>query len=617
MSAWVVPGYIEQRQLGQGASGRVVAAIHEESGHPVAIKYLSPRMFRDPAFLEGFRQEADLLRELDVPDVVRIFDYVEMPDVGAAIVMELVEGVSLHEMITRQGPTSPEGALTVLKGSLLGLAAAHSLGIVHRDYKPENVLVDGRGQSKLTDFGVAVRAGKNAPVAGTPLYMAPEQWAGHPATPATDIYAASAVFFECLTGRPPFSGRLDQLATQHETAPIPVMQVDEPMGNLIGWGMAKDPRGRPPTAREFLSELNYIAGTVYGPEWEDRGRDVLRERALALLALLVGTGFVAGGSGSAQAASFFGRLGRKNMVLGAAAVALILAMAGGATYALSGNNKTTTGSNAGGATGGTGGGSAAGTGSASPTGGSSATPSATATPTATPTSTATPTATPTATATATASPTPTPTATSTAPPNLTLSLSSKPASPVSTGCLSAAPTFSLTGRVSSNQAATITYTWKRSNGTTSGSHTASVAKGGSVTVTDSVTAASTSWKGSDTLEVTSPVAASSSLPLSVTCAYPAVSVSPASGGTLPTGTTNTAYSAKVTSLVTPSGGDGGPYTWTASGLPAGLSISSAGVISGTPTTATDGAVTVTVTATDKHGDSGSATLSIDIFQQIT
>src|SRR5579859_1113998 len=110
MSAWVVPGYIEQRQLGQGASGRVVAAIHEESGHPVAIKYLSPRMFRDPAFLEGFRQEADLLRELDVPDVVRIFDYVEMPDVGAAIVMELVEGVSLHGMITRQGPTSPEGA---------------------------------------------------------------------------------------------------------------------------------------------------------------------------------------------------------------------------------------------------------------------------------------------------------------------------------------------------------------------------------------------------------------------------------------------------------------------------------------------------------------------------
>ena len=87
----------------------------------------------------------------------------------------------------------------VLKGSLLGLAAAHAMGIVHRDYKPENVLVDAEGTSKLTDFGVAARREQH-PACGTPLYMAPEQWDGSPATPATDIYAATAVFFECLTG---------------------------------------------------------------------------------------------------------------------------------------------------------------------------------------------------------------------------------------------------------------------------------------------------------------------------------------------------------------------------------------------------------------------------------
>ncbi|MGD0703001.1 MAG: protein kinase, partial [Trebonia sp.] len=132
MSAWVVPGYTENRELGHGASARVVAATRNDTGQQVAIKYLAPRLLRDPSFLARFREEVGLLASIDVPHVVRLFDYVEEPGAGAAIVMELVEGVSLHEMITRQGATSPESALVVLKGSLLGLAAAHQLGIVHR-----------------------------------------------------------------------------------------------------------------------------------------------------------------------------------------------------------------------------------------------------------------------------------------------------------------------------------------------------------------------------------------------------------------------------------------------------------------------------------------------------
>ena len=158
--------------------------------------------------------------------------------------MELVDGVSLHEMIARRGPTGPEAALVVLKGSLLGLAAAHTLGIVHRDYKPENVLVDSAGNSKLADFGVAVKAGKQAPAAGTPLYMAPEQWQGAPASPATDIYAATAVFFECLTGKTPFSGKLRQLQEQHVTAAVPVDRVDAPLQGLIARGHGQEPGGQ-------------------------------------------------------------------------------------------------------------------------------------------------------------------------------------------------------------------------------------------------------------------------------------------------------------------------------------------------------------------------------------
>jgi len=292
--SWVVSGFSEERELGSGASGRVVAAVRVTDGQRVAIKYLSPRLSGNPQFLAAFRAEAALLRSLDVPYVVRLLEYVEVPGQGAAIVMELIDGVSLHEMITQQGPGSPESALVVLKGSLLGLAAAHALGIVHRDYKPENVLVDATGQSKLTDFGVAARAGQDAPAGGTPLYMAPEQWNGGPATPATDIYAATAVFFECLTGKTPFSGALRQLAAQHAAAAVPVEMVDEPLRELIAHGMAKDPAGRPADASQFMTDLEATAAAAYGRDWEDRGRSHLAGRAAALLLLLLPHGGATG-----------------------------------------------------------------------------------------------------------------------------------------------------------------------------------------------------------------------------------------------------------------------------------------------------------------------------------
>jgi serine/threonine-protein kinase len=320
MSPWVVPGFAEERQLGRGATGRVVAAVHEASGTRVAIKYLAPALFRDPDFLAGFRAEADLLRSLDVPQVVRLLDYVEEPGQGAAIVMELVDGVSLHEMISRRGATSAESALVVLKGSLLGLAAAHALGIVHRDYKPENVLIDREGNSKLSDFGVAVKAGRRVPSAGTPLYMAPEQWEGAPPSPAADIYAAAAVFFECLTSKTPFSGRLGQLRRQHASAAVPLELIDEPLRSLIARGMAKNPAERPPTAMAFVAELESTAAAAYGPDWEERGRSQLKERAAALLLLLLGTAAVGGGIGDAAASTWLAA--HRTAVFATAAVAI-------------------------------------------------------------------------------------------------------------------------------------------------------------------------------------------------------------------------------------------------------------------------------------------------------
>jgi eukaryotic-like serine/threonine-protein kinase len=284
MPEWKVPGYTELKGIGSGGFGQVVLARHDATGTLVAIKYLRDELLADHEFAEMFRGEATLLASLDDPNIVRLYEYVESPW-GAAIVMELIAGVPLREILRYQGKTSAEAALVVLQGSLLGLAAAHRRGIVHRDYKPENVLVNGDGVSKLTDFGIAARAGDRPVPAGTLRYAAPEQMAGGPASPASDIYAATATFYECLTGRPPFSGETDDLLRQHRFEPVPIDPLPESLRPLVAAGMAKDPAGRPADASAFVTSLKSAASAGYGRDWEKHGRSHLGEAALLLAAL--------------------------------------------------------------------------------------------------------------------------------------------------------------------------------------------------------------------------------------------------------------------------------------------------------------------------------------------
>jgi eukaryotic-like serine/threonine-protein kinase len=124
---WDVPGFTEVKVLGSGGFGEVVLARHDASGTAVAIKYLRDELLADREFAALFRAEAAVLASLDDPNVVRLYEYVESPT-GAAIVVELVEGVSLRDILARQGKTTAEAALLVLQGSLLGLAAAHRRG---------------------------------------------------------------------------------------------------------------------------------------------------------------------------------------------------------------------------------------------------------------------------------------------------------------------------------------------------------------------------------------------------------------------------------------------------------------------------------------------------------
>lgn len=573
MASWVVPGYREVRELGRGGFGWVVEAVHVPSGRVAAIKYLKADLVADAEFLAGFRSEAALLTRLDVSHVVRLFDYVEEPGRGAAIVMELVDGASLHQLITEQGPTSPESALVVLKGSLLGLAAAHALGVVHGDYKPENVLVDTAGVSKLTDFGLATPAGRPAPAAGTPLYMAPEQWNGGAATPATDIYAATAVFFECLTGRTPFAGTLQELRDQHRQAPVPSVGLASPLRALVDRGMSKDPAHRPADARTFVAELEDAAAAAAGTDWEERGRSELAERAAALSLLLPGAGVV--GDAGVRAATWLAHRKRTAIVATALALAAVLTVTGvavgsdihhrsapgqhshsitvvsqsaiTATAAVTpsavmqacatptrfSNAATLTASQAGpvryrwryssgkvgpaetiefrrpgsrSVSGGVTMASMTGTGWAevevlSPI----AVTSNKATYRLTCASPAQPTRPPI---------TPTPVL---GTPVITIALSTSPSSPDNVLCGTSAPTFTVTGQISSDQPTQVTYYWVHSDGSQSSPQTTSIGAGETVSVSEIVNLATDSYSGSESLDISAPVQVSNSIPITVTC----------------------------------------------------------------------------------------------------
>lgn len=350
-------GFTELKELGRGAQGRVVLARHDDSGDIVAIKYLAAERLTDERALEQFRGEARTLVQVANPHIARLRGLVETPD-GAALVMEAVNGVALRKLLDRYKGMSPESALVVLKGSLLGLAAAHAAGVVHRDYKPANVMVQADGLSKLIDFGIAGLAGSKSG-SGTPAYMAPEQCEGGAATPATDVYAATCVFFECVTGHRPYAagGRM-ALMRRHLRDPVPVQAVPEPLRPLVARGMAKDPAERPPGAAAFVDELESVAGTAYGPDWEARGWAALgiATAAVAMLLPLAALGVSAAGGGVAAGAGAAGHapgqvavakatVGKGLLVTtgakvtAAVATTAVVATAGAGTYVVANENK--------------------------------------------------------------------------------------------------------------------------------------------------------------------------------------------------------------------------------------------------------------------------------------
>jgi eukaryotic-like serine/threonine-protein kinase len=337
--------------LGTGSSGTVFLARQSLIDRDVALKQLSAELTAQPEFRERFRAEAQIMARLESDHCVRVFDFFEREG-HAYLVSEVVAGVSLRKLV-ESGSLSPEQALGVMKGALLGLDHAHGMGLIHRDIKPENILLDTEGTSKLADFGLAGAvegpgAAGGLP-SGSPAYMSPETVSGAMVDARSDLYSVGAVLFELLTGRPPFlaEGAL-AVMRMHRQAPVPNPhelngQLGPGVSGLVMASLAKDAADRPQTAGQMLAALETAAVEAYGPEWETRS-SVKREVAaalgagLGLLALLgtAGAAAAAAAVGSAVTASAAGSgavLGVSTWLVAAAALGVLITGAGGLALA--------------------------------------------------------------------------------------------------------------------------------------------------------------------------------------------------------------------------------------------------------------------------------------------
>ena len=286
--------------------GEIFRAEDEVLGRTVAIKLLAERYARDASIRARFKREALAAARLSgEPSTVTIFDVGEWQE-RPFIVMEHLSGGSLDERLQRTGPPTPGEALLWLEQAAAALDAAHRHGVVHRDVKPGNLLLDREGALRVADFGIASAPGMESltmtgTVMGTAGYLSPEQAQGERASPASDRYALGVVAFELLTGRRPFeSDSPTAEATAHVQAPVPsvsaLSDLPSELDPVFERALAKDPTQRFETASDFVAALRQAlaAGAGTTRRLAATGPPAQRSPALALIAAFLLAAAIAG-----------------------------------------------------------------------------------------------------------------------------------------------------------------------------------------------------------------------------------------------------------------------------------------------------------------------------------
>jgi DNA-binding beta-propeller fold protein YncE/predicted Ser/Thr protein kinase len=249
-------GYRIESLIARGGMGVVYRATQLALDRPVALKVISGELAGERGFRERFLRESRLAAKLDHPNVVPVFDARE-EDGELIVAMRLVEGGDLRKLIDREGPLEPTRAIALLGQIAAALDAAHAAGIVHRDVKPHNILIEG-DRAYLSDFGLAKAydgTGGSVSVVGTVEYMAPEQWRGERVGPAADVYALGCVLYEALTGIAPFARR--EADSESE--------MPRGMEAVIERAVSKDPAERYRRAGELIDEAGRRAGATPAP----------------------------------------------------------------------------------------------------------------------------------------------------------------------------------------------------------------------------------------------------------------------------------------------------------------------------------------------------------------